>query len=55
MRIIIPKRIGEKELIKHNTKIQLKLQKVTNIADTFGKLKRQVSGQKFKDETRSGW
>lgn len=26
-----------------------------NIYDTFGKLKRKVSGQKFKDRARKGW
>ena len=27
----------------------------TDVTDTFGRLKRKVSGQKFKDMARKGW
>lgn len=33
----------------------IRLHKVTDISDTFGKLKRKVSGQEFKDRARAGW
>jgi len=35
--------------------VELEIIKVADISETFGKLKREVSGQKFKDIVRSGW
>ena len=52
---IIPKEIAEKEKIKPNSKVKFEIIKVSDISDTFGKLKRKVSGQKFKDRARAGW
>lgn len=33
----------------------LKKIKLHDISDTFGKLKRKISGQRFKNIARSGW
>ena len=44
-----------KEKIKPKNKVKVKAIKVADISDTFGKLKRKVSGQKFKNMARSGW
>lgn len=52
---VIPKEIAEMEKIKPNSKIKFEIIKVTDISDTFGKLKRKVSGQEFKDGARAGW
>ena len=52
---IIPKRIVEKENIKPNNKVKFEIIKVTDISDTFGTLKRKVSGQEFKNKARAGW
>ena len=52
---IVPKEIVEKEKIKPNSKVKFEIIKVTDISDTFGKLKRKVSGQEFKDRARDGW
>jgi len=52
---IIPKEIAEKEKIKPNSKVKFEIIKVSDISDTFGKLKRKVSGQEFKDRARAGW
>ena len=41
--------------IKPNSKVMFEIIKVTDISDTFGKLKRKMSGQKFKDRARAGW
>lgn len=52
---IIPREIVDKERIKPNSKVKFEIIKVTDISDTFGKLKRKVSGQQFKDRARAGW
>lgn len=52
---IVPKEIIEKEKIRPNSKVLFEIIKVTDISDTFGKLKRKASGQKFKDSARKGW
>ena len=52
---IIPKEIVDKEKIKPNSKVKFEIIKVTDISDTFGKLKRKISGQQFKDRARAGW
>lgn len=53
--LIIPKEIVEKENITPNSKVKFEIIKVADISDTFGRLKRKVSGQEFKDRARSGW
>jgi len=52
---IVPKEIVEKEKIRPNSKVVFKIIKVSDIADTFGKLKRKISGQEFKNRARAGW
>lgn len=52
---IVPKEVVEKEKIMPNSKVKFEIIKVTDISDTFGRLKRKVSGQKFKDMARAGW
>ena len=52
---IVPKEVVEKEKIRPNSKVKFEIIKVTDISDTFGKLKRKVSGQEFKDRARAGW
>lgn len=52
---VIPKEVAEKEKIRPNSKVKFEIIKVTDISDTFGKLKRKISGQEFKDRARAGW
>lgn len=52
---VIPKDVVEKEKIKPNNKVIFEIIKVSDISDTFGKLKRKISGQEFKDRARAGW
>ena len=52
---VIPKEVVKKENIKPNSKVVFEIIKITDITDTFGKLKRKISGQKFKDLARKGW
>ena len=52
---IIPKEIAEKEKITPNSKVVFEIIKVSDISDTFGKLKRKMSGQEFKNKAREGW
>ncbi len=52
---IVPKEVVEKEEIKPNSKVKFEIIKVADISDTFGKLKRKVSGQEFKNRARTGW
>ena len=52
---IIPKEVVKKEKIKIDSKVKFEIIKVSDISDTFGKLKRKVSGQRFKDMARDGW
>lgn len=41
------------EIIKND--LNSNAAKFSDISDTFSKLKRKVSGQKFKDGARAGW
>ena len=52
---VIPKEVAEREKIKPNSKVKFEIIKVSDISDTFGKLRRKISGQEFKDRTRAGW
>ena len=52
---IIPKEIAEKEKIKPHSKVVFEIIKVSDISDTFGKLKRKISGQEFKNRAKAGW
>ena len=52
---VIPKEVVEMENIKPNSKVKFEIIKVSDISGTFGKLKRKMSGQDFKDNARAGW
>lgn len=52
---VIPKEVAEKEKIRPNSKVKFEIIKVSDISDTFGRLKRKISGQEFKDSARAGW
>ena len=53
--LIIPKDVVNKENIKPNSVVKFEVIKVTDISDTFNKLKRKISGQQLKDNSREGW
>ena len=55
MGFTIPKEVVEQENIKPNSKVVINIIRVDDISDTFGKLKRKLSGQEFKDRARAGW
>ena len=44
-----------KDTLKPKGKVKVEVVKSADISDTFGKLKRKISGQKFKDMAREGW
>lgn len=44
-----------KEKIKPKNKVKVEVFKSADISDTFGRLKRKVSGQRFKNKARDGW
>ena len=52
---IVPKEVVRREKIKPNSKVRFEIIKVIDISDTFGKLKRKISGQEFKKRAKSGW
>ena len=52
---VVSKDVVEKEKIKPNCKVRFEIIKVSDISDTFGKLKRKISGQEFKNRARAGW
>jgi len=52
---VIPKEVVEKENIQPNSRVKFQIIKVSDISDTFGKLKRTMSGQEFKDQARAEW
>ncbi|MBS3102089.1 AbrB/MazE/SpoVT family DNA-binding domain-containing protein [Candidatus Woesearchaeota archaeon] len=52
---IIPKELAEKEKIRPKSRVKFEIIKVMDISDTFGRLKRKLSGQEFKDRARAGW
>lgn len=41
--------------MRSNQKVKTKIIKSNDISDTFGKLKRKLSGQKFKKKATIGW
>ena len=51
----VPKDVAEKEGIKPHSRVKFEVIKVTDISDTFGRLKRKMTGQQFKDRARAGW
>ena len=53
--IVIPKEAVEKEELKENDKIKIKIRKEFDYSDVFGTLKMTMPPQKFKDLAREGW
>jgi len=45
----------EQEKVNTEDETKSETMQAVDISDTFGKLKRKVSGQKFKDMARKGW
>lgn len=55
MGIVLPKELLEEKGIKENDKIVIEVSKKADLSRLFGSLKRNMSGQEFKDMVRSGW
>ena len=55
MGVILPKELVEKERIKENDKIMIQIVKKADLRKIFGSLKRNMTGQEFKDLARKGW
>ena len=55
--VIIPKELAEKERIRVEDKIHLKIEKGRDFSDLFGiaKGKLKKTAQQLKDESREGW
>ena len=53
--IILPKSLISEEGLKENDKIVVNIVRKTDLSKTFGKEKRNLSGQEFKDIVRQGW
>ena len=55
--VIIPKEIANKENIKTEDTVHLKINKETDLSDVFGLLKGKIkkTPQQLKDESRKGW
>ena len=53
--IILPKEVVEREKLKVNEKILINIIKEADLTNIFGSLKRNISGQEFKDMVRKGW
>ncbi|MEK6874784.1 MAG: hypothetical protein AABX52_03490 [Nanoarchaeota archaeon] len=53
--ILLPKSFVEREHLQEDCKILVQITKKADIRDIFGIVKRDMSGQEFKDETRKGW
>ena len=52
---VVPKNVVEQEHITPNCKVKFEILKVSDISDTFGKLKRKLSGQEVKNQARANW
>ena len=52
---IFPKKEIEKKHLKPNEKVIIQVVKKADLRDIFGSLKREMSGQEFKDMVREGW
>lgn len=53
--LILPKSIIEKVGLKEKDKILINIVRKSDIIKTFGKEKRTISGQDFKESVRIGW
>ena len=56
MGIILPKPFIEKENLKENKRILIKIIKKADLSDIFGLVKnRKITGQRMKDDSRKEW
>ena len=55
--VIIPKEIAEREKIRVEDNVNLKIEKEANLSDVFGILKGKLkkTAQQLKNEARRGW
>ena len=53
--VVLPKEIVEGQGIKAGDEIVIRVFRKGNLKDIFGKLKTNMSGQKFKNMARKGW
>jgi len=53
--IILPKSLIHEEGLKEKDKIIINIVRKADLSKTFGKEKRTISGQEFKDSVRQGW
>ncbi len=53
--VILPKSIINQEGLKEKDKIVVNIVRKADLSKTFGKEKRTISGQEFKDLVRKGW
>jgi antitoxin component of MazEF toxin-antitoxin module len=53
--VILPKSLIKEENLKEKDKILINIVRKADLSKTFGKEKRNMSGQEFKDLGREGW
>ncbi|MEK6860267.1 MAG: AbrB/MazE/SpoVT family DNA-binding domain-containing protein [Nanoarchaeota archaeon] len=53
--IILPKSLICEEGLRENDKIIINIVRKSDLSKTFGREKRSMSGQEFKDIVRQGW
>lgn len=53
--IILPKSLISEEGLRENDKIVVNIVRKADLSKTFGKEKRTMTGQEFKDIVREGW
>ncbi len=52
---VLPKEFVESQGLKENDKVIIDIVKKADLTKIFGSLKREMSGQEFKDMVRKGW
>lgn len=55
MGIVLPKELVAEKGIKEDDKVVIELAKKADLNNLFGSLKREMSGQDFKNMVRKGW
>jgi len=53
--IVLPRELVEKKNIKVRQKIFIDVGSKADLTNIFGRFKRRLSGQQFKDVVREGW
>jgi len=53
--IVLPKELVKQKHIKERQKVFIDIGKAADLTLIFGKFKRKLSGQQFKDLVRRGW